>query len=229
MPISLFTDSITGDLRAAARGDAKAFERYYAAMVAQVIGFARRRLQNHDLAQEIAAQTFLRIVESLASFDDQRGNARAWTYQICRRLIIDHLRKQSTRAHLQTPVAGADALAQQSSQPDWIEALPDAYLDRKQGSERMAAAWQALTSEDRELLLFRLADDLSYREIASLVGASAPVLRKRVSRAVAALQTHFDATASASLPSPALEGKSYAITDYTGASSVAIAPAAKKR
>jgi RNA polymerase sigma-70 factor (ECF subfamily) len=162
----------------AAGGDQAAFVELYRALYPPVARFVACRVAASADAEDVVARTFHRLLESLAGFDADRGTVLAWCLATARNLATDLQRAGRLRPD------GAAAL----------EALPDQAVDaqgRLEADERLQAlarVLDGLPAETRELIELRFGDGLTAAEIAALTGASEAAVRKRLSRAVAALR-----------------------------------------
>jgi RNA polymerase sigma-70 factor (ECF subfamily) len=153
--------------------DATAFSSIFERHFDAVYAYARRRL-GRSLAEEIAAETFVRAFDRRASFDLARADARPWLFGIAANLTRRHWRTERRRlsalGRLET--AGADE-------------TPADRLD-------LIAALNALPVREREaLLLFALAD-LSYDEIAQALDLPVGTVRSRLSRARDRIRKQLD-------------------------------------
>lgn len=164
--------------RRAAGGDRGAFVELYRALYPPVARFVACRVASSADAEDLVARTFHRLLESLTGFDADRGTVLAWCLATARNLATDLGRANRLR-------------------PDGvtlIEAVPDEAMDaqgRLEADERLQAlarVLEGLPAETRELIELRFGDGLSAAEIAALTGGSEVAVRKRLSRALAALR-----------------------------------------
>jgi RNA polymerase sigma factor (sigma-70 family) len=180
--------SLLGATDAAAREAAwPAFLNSYSRLLLHVA-----RQVGHDYDAAMDAYTY--IVEQLRAGDyhrlrgyagDGRSKFTTWLVVVARRLCLDHLRHRYGRVRengdaQDTSHAGRrrleDLLAEQVDVTDLPDAAagPDAELIASEQSCRLAARLSELEPRDRLLLKLRFEDDLSAREIASLVGYPTP-------------------------------------------------------
>ncbi len=120
------------------------------------------------------------------AFDTLRGpDARPWLLSIVRNCHLTALAERRRRAceplteeHETRPAAGAGA------------ALPDPESASIERDERrtLARLIAALPEEQREVLLLRELEDLSYREIAAVAAVPIGTVMSRLARARAALK-----------------------------------------
>jgi RNA polymerase sigma-70 factor (ECF subfamily) len=167
-------DPLEADLLAKAQGGNRfAFEEIVRRHQRRVYGVAFRIVRRHDVADDVAQETFLRAYQSLASFDLGRPFG-PWIGKIAANLAINHVRSPRFReeplpeAHAETPAPDASPLR---------GVLED------ESRATLEAALGGLPAEQRAVFVLRVMDDLSYREIAQSLGISMGTVMSRLSRA----------------------------------------------
>jgi RNA polymerase sigma-70 factor, ECF subfamily len=141
-------------------GSREAFEQLFARYREPLFGFFRRRLQLRERAEELAQETFLAVIRAKGRYQPQ-ASVRTYLYAIAMKLLAAEHRK-SGRVIPQgsaVPKDGADAVL-------WVRQA----LDR-------------LDAKDREILMLREYEQLSYSEIAVLLGLPINTVRSRLFRA----------------------------------------------
>ncbi len=166
------------------RAFAAVFDRHFDA----VHRYAQRRV-GRDLADEIAAETFMRAFDTRRRYDLSSADARPWLLGIATNLLRRHWRTERRRLV---------AYHRAAARPD--EARVPADL-----AGELAAALDALAVGDREALLLYAWADLSYEEIA--VGLDIPVgtVRSRIARARRRLRERLGETTVGVNPRPTKE------------------------
>ncbi|HYM41394.1 MAG TPA: sigma-70 family RNA polymerase sigma factor [Steroidobacteraceae bacterium] len=132
-----------------------------------------------DIVQEACMRAY-------RAFDTLRGpDARPWLLAIVRNCSLSALAERRRRAH--EPLTGEhEALAQQAG----AEPPPDpesASIERDE-QRLLARLVAALPEEQREVLLLREMEDMSYREIAEIAQVPIGTVMSRLARARAALK-----------------------------------------
>jgi RNA polymerase sigma-70 factor (ECF subfamily) len=135
---------------------------------------ARYLLRSEDAAQDAVQDAFLRAVRH---FDGYRGdNARAWLLTIVRHCCAT----ARTRGKRDGDLVEFD----ERHHSGHIEsATPELHLVRSDAAESFRRALDTLSSNDREVLILREVDDLSYEEIALTIGAPIGTVMSRLARA----------------------------------------------
>lgn len=198
--------SLLGATDAAAREAAwPAFLNSYSRLLLHV---ARQVDRDYDAAMD--AYTY--ILEQLRAGDyhrlrgyagDGRSKFTTWLVVVARRLCLDYLRHRYGRARDNGDAEGSsragrkrleDLLAEQVDVTDLPDtaAGPDAELIASEQTRSLAAGLAELEARDRLLLKLRFEDDLSAREIASLVGYPTPFhVYRRLNTLLASLRARL--------------------------------------
>jgi len=151
------------------RGDAAAYrglvERYQNKLYHVIYGMVRNQEDARDLTQD----AFIKAFKSISSF---RAEAKfyTWIYRIGMNLAIDHLRKRKRRDHTEfdEQIAARDSQGQVAEihQTD----SPRKSIERKQIYSAIMSALETLPEQQKQVVLLRELEGLSYKEIADIVG-----------------------------------------------------------
>ena len=174
----------------ALEGNRTAFEtlvrRHQRALVNHLYRLSGQREEAFDLAQEV----FIKVYQSLASFDS-KYRFTTWLYRIASNCAIDHLRrKQPHTCSLSTGGPGAEGggevppLAGTAPNPDDVVQL----RELEAGLER---AIGVLPAGYRQLILLRHRHHCRYDEIARITGLPMGTVKNRIFRAREILKVHL--------------------------------------
>lgn len=164
--------------------DAEAFAAFYRRWERPVAGFFVRAVGSGELAADLTAETFAEALSSAARFDPSRGEAAAWLFGIARHLLARS--RERGRVENQARIRlGLPPLALDDRLIAAIEAA---------GDERALRVMAGLPEDQRRALHARVLEEQSYDEIAAELQCSQSVVRKRVSRGLAALRTRLGVT-----------------------------------
>ena len=150
-------------------GDRDAFRTLVTRYQRPIYNAAYRVLGNAEDASEIAQIVFLRIVERLDDYDSQY-RFFSWIYRIAINEAIDLLRRSRREEPLDDEIELADPAG---GGPE------ERYRDREL-SERIQRTLMKMKVEDRVVLTLRHFSDLSYREIAEVLGAEEKTVKSRL-------------------------------------------------
>ncbi len=158
------------------------FERHFAS----VHRYLSQRL-GPDLADELAAETFMVAFDGRVGYDVLRPDARPWLLGIATNLLRHHWRAE--RRWLRV----SERLATASSQG---EMEPGAVSSPLGWGEEVTVSLRALAKKDREPLLLLAWAELSYEEIAVALDIPIGTVRSRINRARRHLRESLDPTAT---------------------------------
>lgn len=141
---------------------------------------AHRMLGNSEDANDVAQEAFVRAFTALDKYD-ARFKFSSWLYRIATNLCVDTLRKRrvKTVSLEEGDEEGRDLksrLADRNSDPS------DAVL-RGERSALIRRALEKLDAKYRAVILLRHDQDLSYEEMASILGLPVGTVKVRVHRA----------------------------------------------
>jgi RNA polymerase sigma-70 factor, ECF subfamily len=153
------------------RWGASAFERLFDAHAEPLFAFLVYRTGDRQLAEDLVADTFERVLRTRVRFDPRRGSEKNWVYAIALNLVRDHARRQRVESRALERVGPHD--------PDL---LYDGDLGAVDDRDELGRALSTLSDEEREAIALRFGSDLKLREVARLLGESESAVEKRISR-----------------------------------------------
>src|SRR5258708_11600110 len=157
-------------LAAFQQGDVGAFEALLRRHRAPLFTFLVRMLGEREKAEDLAQETFLRIVKGAQAWE-RRARFQTWLFTIARNLCVDQSRRDRFRR--------ADSLDAQGppgseGEPAMIDSVPSREIDPARGAESsrlrpvLARALAALPAEQREVFLLREQAGVPFKEITEL-------------------------------------------------------------
>src|SRR5881394_4610424 len=134
-----------------------------------------------DEVDDLVQDTFVRAFNSLDGF---RGDSsfRTWLFTIERRLLLDRRRAEKRRRD-RTEVQESDAATE-------FDALDSVVADETQ--KRLQDAVGRLSPTQRDVFALRVAEGLSYKEIAEAVGTTEGAARVHYHNAMRAVKEFLD-------------------------------------
>jgi RNA polymerase sigma-70 factor (ECF subfamily) len=155
------------------RGDRAAFRTLYDAYKDTVYSIALYTLHGDaDLAADVTQQVFVKLMTSIHKF---RGDSAfsTWLYRIVANACMDAHRRAKPRRFV-TDATTLNALVQPGSQ--------DRTLARAETSQTVRRALASLPEKLRLPILLRYFEQLSYEDIAVVLGCSIGTVASRLSR-----------------------------------------------
>jgi RNA polymerase sigma-70 factor (ECF subfamily) len=157
------------------QGSGEAFTELFRRYREPIYGFFRRRLQDPARAEELAQEVFLVILKSVQRYEP-RALFRTYLYGIAVNMVYAERRKAGRQAAHAGDEKSVDSAADPATLAD-----PDAGLVVRDAVGR-------LDENDREVLLLREYEQLSYEEIAEVLRVPVNTVRSRLFRARMALR-----------------------------------------
>jgi RNA polymerase sigma-70 factor (ECF subfamily) len=154
------------------KGSSDAFTELFSRYKQPIFGFFRRRVAEPAHAEELTQETFIALLRAAARYEP-RALFRTYLYAIGLKILRAHRRKAAFRATF---------FGQSTSVPD------PAKRDSTECSLWVRRAVEKLDSIDREVLLLREFEELSYAEIADLLQLPLNTVRSRLFRARTSLR-----------------------------------------
>ncbi len=170
----------------AMNGNQEAFTDLVTAHQRKVYGLALHLLRNQQDAADAAQEAFMRCFMSLQSFDTSRSFG-AWLYRIAYNHCLDVLR-QRKRAPLVASLRRDDDDHVAPEAPDPGPGVEE-LVERVESVETVKQAMERLSAEHSHILALRYTLDLSYAEIAEVVGAPESTVTMRLYHAKRALRS----------------------------------------
>jgi RNA polymerase sigma-70 factor (ECF subfamily) len=168
-------------MRSFSNGSQEAFAELFHRYRQPIYGFFCRRVSDPARAEELAQETFLALLRSGVRYEP-RAMFRTYLYAIALKILRADRRKTTFRAAF---------LGQQGTIPD------PAKRDATESDLWVRRAIAKLAPMDREILLLREFEQLSYDEIAELLQLAVNTVRSRLFRARMALRELLEPGASA--------------------------------
>ncbi|HWH36736.1 MAG TPA: sigma-70 family RNA polymerase sigma factor [Candidatus Limnocylindrales bacterium] len=154
--------------RAAAR---VVIEQLYAAHHAEIYAYLSRMLRDHELAADLAQETFVKAFRAFDTLAD-RGRARAWLYQIAGRTALDELRRRKIVRFV--PWSGESRGSGASAEEMALHGRLSAEMER---------ALAQMPARQRQALLMAEVHELTGLELADALGVSHVAARALLTRA----------------------------------------------
>lgn len=163
--------SVSEDEARAPIGRARQFEGIFSACYPRVLGYAIRRTDDREAAEDAVSETFLIAWRRL---DAMPAEALPWLLGVARKVLANQ-RRAAGRREPDGPLVPLEAVAD----PDRGAAVADLVADR----QAFATAFAALGAADREVLALVSWDGLSAQEAATVLDCKPATFYLRLHRA----------------------------------------------
>jgi len=166
-------------LKAFREGDEQAFVQLYRQRHLEIYRYILHFVHGDEaMAADIFQDTFIKVHRHLSSLSDG-GNVRAWMYAIAKNTCINNLKREKRELRLgehHAEISESDSLR------------PDMVMHRNHLYQELDSAIAGLPENQREAVLLREFEGLSYAEIAKATCTNVGVVRQRLWRAKQSLR-----------------------------------------
>ena len=156
-------------IRLAADGDMAAFEQLVTTHQPAIYRLALRMTGNPEDAADMTQEAFLRAWRGLGSFQAD-SSLSTWLFRLTSNVCIDFLRaarRHPARSHLRAGTPTGRNIPLDAPDP---AKLPEEELLAREEREELRAAMALRAPEQRLILSLRVENDLSYTDIAAVLG-----------------------------------------------------------
>lgn len=161
-------------IAAASRGNKMAFRRLVEKYQQYVFTVALRMVCRRELAEEIAQDVFLKVYQTLDTFEG-KSRFSTWLYTITYRTAIDELRKRSLPTSELKEKSGA-ALPDHLHEDGWTR------THRQDVSRQLQRAIEQLDTEDATIVTLYYLQEQSVKEIATITGLTETNIKTKLFR-----------------------------------------------
>jgi RNA polymerase sigma-70 factor (ECF subfamily) len=162
-------------------GERGAFEELARRHLGRVHGLLFRMVGNHEDAEDLAQESFVRAWSALRWFRGEAGFG-PWIWRIALHLARDHQRRRGRRGAMRTIDAGLVAGSDAGSRSGPGSA-PNEEASRRELQARLDAELQRLPHRMRAAFVLRTFEGLEYSDVAAVLGISAGTARVHVLKA----------------------------------------------
>ncbi len=178
------------------QGDQSAFDEMVRRYWDRIYAMVHQLLRNQQDAEEVTQDAFIRAHRGLSQF---RGDSAfsTWLYQIATNLARNRYwywwrRKRDKSVSFDAPVGDENGTPLSEMIAAELETPEDATVTQEL-VDRIAAGMEKLGAKHREILILRNVKNLSYEEIAVILGLSVGTDKSRIALAREALRARLGA------------------------------------
>lgn len=182
-------------------GESSAFDILVARWEDRIRGAAYRFLGSEEEARDVAQEAFLKAYRGLAGFK-REARFSSWLYQIATNLCRDRLRRRRTRA-----TVSLEELCEMGAEVAETEPGAHELLLQRDLALAVRRAIHALPEEQREVVILKEYEGLTFLEIAQALDAPVSTVKTRLYRGLGQLRLRLERDGvqapAAPLPAPA--------------------------
>jgi RNA polymerase sigma-70 factor (ECF subfamily) len=134
----------------------------------RIYGFIYSKISDRDLSDDIFQDTFIKVIKTLKSNSyNEEGKFLPWLMRIAHNLVIDHFRKSRKMPMLRE----TEEFSIFSVLPDNSETIENEIISLQIEND-IKKIIKELPEDQKEVLMMRIYQDLSFKEISELTGVS---------------------------------------------------------
>lgn len=149
------------------------FDQYFSDVYRYVV----YRVGDASLAEDLASDVFLRLLEAVQKGRAPASNLKGWLIGTAFHLVTDHLRTKYRHPETVIPASLQD-----------LQPGPASEVDQRERNRILQAAYAKLTAEQQHVIALRFGQGYSLEETADLMDKNVNAVKALQFRALAALQ-----------------------------------------
>ncbi len=140
----------------------------------KVFGYVRGKVNDTVLAEDVAANVFLKVYEKLDRFDEKKASVSTWIYTITSNTLTDYYRTRRVIDEIPETVDDGSSIEDDICSAETLETLADAL--------------ESLPERERDLIVLRYYKKLTLKETAERLGISYAYVKTLHNKAIAAMR-----------------------------------------
>lgn len=155
------------------------FTPLYDLYVKKIYDFIYYKTYHCETAEDLASLAFVKALENINSYDLAKGSFSSWLYRIAQNTVIDYWRTKKNEANIEDVWDLAET-----------EDI-DTDLDNRQQLAEIRKYLKKIKPKQRKIVMLRLWQQMSYREIAEIAGLSEANCKMTYSRVMRTLKAEM--------------------------------------
>ncbi len=165
------------------KGDLEEFDKLYAQYVEKLYRFIYYKTLHKETAEDLTSAVFLKALNRIQAYSPSQGSFSSWLFRIGRNTVIDYYRTNHPFADLEDAwgITSGENIHRDTENRDLLAQVEE-YM-------------KTLKAEQREVIMLRVWEGMSYKEVAEIMGKSEAGCKMAFSRAVSKIQKEFSLSA----------------------------------
>ena len=172
-------------IRRAKSGDPDAFASIYELYYGKIYSYIYYRVHDQPLAEDLAADVFVRLVKNIGGFEDRGRPLLAWLYTVAGNLVRDYVRR-AKRIEF-SPIEDREFASNED---------PTVRFDLQLDSERLQGALKQLTDDQVTVIILKFVQGMTNAEVAKAIGKKEGSVKSLQHRALRSLKRILSAESS---------------------------------
>ncbi|MCF7794882.1 RNA polymerase sigma factor [Patescibacteria group bacterium] len=157
-------------------GSLESFGPLYDRYIKKIYNYLYYRVPDKAVAEDICSQTFIKALKAINTYSENKGSFSAWLYRIAKNNLVDYYRSYKNSLNV-------DDLWYLEDDTDIVSSA-----DKRIKLDNVKDCLKKLKKEQREVIILRIWDELSYGEIAEILEKSEASCKMIFSRSLEKLK-----------------------------------------
>lgn len=153
------------ELAVRAKMDENAFTELYKHFFPRVYNFIYARMKNVDDADDVVSSTFMKVYESLDTYNPTKAAFSTWLFHIASNFMLDHYRRVQKHGEVEWD----DTFDSPADEYD----EPENQTLQAEGHAEILKALDKLNEKERRIVELKYFSDMGNKEIAEVMGITA--------------------------------------------------------
>jgi RNA polymerase sigma factor (sigma-70 family) len=157
-------------------GNLEPFGKLYGRYNEKIYAYIYYRTHHRQVAEDLTSTVFIKAIDRIDTYDVSKGAFSSWLYRIARNTVVDHFRITVRTQDIETVWDLADT---KDIELD---------IDTEQRIKQVKELLQTLNKEQRDIVIMRVWDEMSFKEIAEVTGKTEASCKMAFYRTIDALK-----------------------------------------
>jgi RNA polymerase sigma-70 factor, ECF subfamily len=177
-------------IASAKKGNTRAYDQLVLRHRNRIFAMIRNMTHNEADAWDLSQDVFIKAWNALASFES-KAKFSTWLFRIAHNVVYDwnRRRKKEQAGELNDELLQNESIDPCAIAIPRIDASPDIQMERSELQAKIEAALEKVTPDQRQIVLLKDVQGLSYKEIADVIGCEIGTVMSRLFYARQKLQT----------------------------------------
>jgi len=171
--------SLRNWIKKAQQGDIGSYQRIYEAFAHKILNFIYRMVNSPQEAEDLTQETFIAVYQKIGTLKDS-GKFEPWIFRIARNFVYQ---KYRTRVPPSIPIDEQDEDGRVRIQLIDKRKNPDESFQSQELEEVVSKVIEGLPEKYKEVFVLSAVQNLSYEQVADIVGRSLASVKTDIHRA----------------------------------------------
>lgn len=159
-------------------GENSAWESLLTGHTRKIFNLCYRFTGHASEAEDLTQEIFIKIFQTLRTFDAAQGTFITWLNRVARNHLVDHYRR-TRKDRMTSSLDDDEGPVSETPSP---AAGPSAGVESRERRELLQRGLDKLSPDLREAVVLRDLNDLDYDEIATVLGVPQGTVKSRINR-----------------------------------------------